>query len=708
MLQKEIRYDFHKRLMQVHKPNRRDANVVKAADEWEIPASIAIVIDKDPAPVLYTAAKDFADYLLVSMGISAAVAYSAPEPCIRVAICSAIAGPIAYEIQVEEGGITVLASDPEGAAQGLFQLEDRMNRRKAPFLKLGTVRRKALFDTRFAHSPFGMFEYTDECFAWMAHFGYNALNLWLKDAGTSLRGDTVNVNLICQKAAKWGIKIFACLYQPHTKHPDDPGSQEFYDQLYGDFFARCPRLSGISMVGEANEFQSRDPRVGKTPYTANFEDNIPTGAITPGWWPCEDYPRWVAMVRRSLDKVKPEAQILFSTYNWGYAPEKDRIALIKAMPTKGVILMPTWDMFHQFKVGDVVEDMVDYSLCFAGPGEYFVSEAIACKQNGIRLGANAQCGGRTWDFGVVPYEPAPWAWIDRYKAMQKAHDEWGLCVVNECIHYGFWPSIISHIEKEAFFSNSMDLEQCLAEVMEMEFGCDVSAGLRCFDEAIRNYIPTNEDQYGSFRTGPSYPLWLYDTRTLPNEGRIPMNNNPMFKGIYYTYYKENMAGRNSLPGVRVGEELKAVDRMAALFREGVEKLEAIPNPNEELERLILLGKFLHCCCITVGHAKRFYQLKFQLSCCGTRENAGRILDTIEAIWRAERVNVENAIEVVQYDSRLGWEPSMEYTADVEDLQWKLRQLDYELNYTLVTARKSNALGTDEAKNFENAPIVIFH
>ena len=70
--------------------------------------------------------------------------------------------------------------------------------------------------------------------------------------------------------------------------------------------------------------------------------------------------------------------------------------------------------------------------------------------------------------------------------------------------------------------------------------------------------------------------------------------------------------------------------------------------------------------------------------------------------------MENAMKVVQYDSRLGWESGMEYTADAEDLRRKLRQLDYERNYTLVTCRKSNALGTEDEKKYENTPIVIFH
>lgn len=707
MLKKEIRYDFQNRLLQVHRPDRRNLDTIKDADEWEAADGLAIVVDKTASPVIMTAAKDFADYLLVSMGVSARVAYVKVSPCIIVEIDNKVEGPIGYQITVDEN-VKVLGSDAAGAAQGLFYLEDLMNRRGAPFLKRGERTRCALFDTRYIHSPFGMFEYPEEAFAWMAHFGFNAIGLWLKDTGKSLRGDTVNVRLLCTRAARWGIKVYATLYQPHTCHPDDEGAQEFYDGLYGDFFARCPELAGIEMVGEANQFQSRDPRVGKTPFGANFAENIPTGRITPGWWPCEDYPRWVAMVRRSLDKVKPEAQILFSTYNWGYAPEKDRIALIEAMPKEGVTIIPTWDMFHQFKVGDVVEDVVDYSLRFTGPGEYYTSEAEACKKHGLRLGANAQSAGRTWDFGVIPYEPMPWAWIDRYKAMQKAHEQWGLCTVIESIHYAFWPSFIGLLEKEMFYSDSMDPEQCLTELLHMEFGEDISEALRCYDKAIRLYIPTNEDQYGAFRTGPSYPLWLYDIRTLPDQGRVPMNNDPMWKGIYYTYYKENMAGRNSLPGVRVHEELKAIDQMAELIAQGNEKLLQIQDPNEELQRLILMGKFMYCCCVTAAHAKRFHQLKFQLSCCGTRENAARIVNEIEQILKAERTNVEAAIEITQYDSRLGWEASMEYTADPEDLHWKLRQLDYELNYTLVTCRKSNALGTAEEEKYQNAPVVIFH
>ena len=41
-------------------------------------------------------------------------------------------------------------------------------------------------------------------------------------------------------------------------------------------------------------------------------------------------------------------------------------------------------------------------------------------------------------------------------------------------------------------------------------------------------------------------------------------------------------------------------------------------------------------------------------------------------------NVEATIPIVQVDSRLDWEPSMEYIGDERFIRWKLRQLEFEL------------------------------
>ena len=45
-----------------------------------------------------------------------------------------------------------------------------------------------------------------------------------------------------------------------------------------------------------------------------------------------------------------------------------------------------------------------------------------------------------------------------------------------------------------------------------------------------------------------------------------------------------------------------------------------------------------------------------------------------ALAQAEIANAEATIPIVEADSRLGWEPSMEYIGDAAHLRWKIRQV----------------------------------
>ena len=58
-------------------------------------------------------------------------------------------------------------------------------------------------------------------------------------------------------------------------------------------------------------------------------------------------------------------------------------------------------------------------VCFCSA---FKSEAEVAKKRGIKLYSQVNTGGKTWDFGVIPYEPFPYQWIKRYKEMEKAQN----------------------------------------------------------------------------------------------------------------------------------------------------------------------------------------------------------------------------------------------------------------------------------------------
>ncbi|MBQ8323288.1 MAG: hypothetical protein IJX91_04910 [Clostridia bacterium] len=700
-MKKQNNYDFKSELLQVHKKNVRKEGLVPAANEFAFTDGVKIFVREHENQVIMTAVRDFETYLFTSMNVSACVVKNPKEAAVTVELGRDLGkgeGYMGYRITTEKNSVKIEGHDERGAAQALYYLEDLMNIRKAPFVTVGKVERKALFSPRITQSPFGMYEYPDEAFAIMAHCGFDAIDLWLKDAYTDKRGSYIDVRLIAERAEKYGIDVYVQLYAPHSKHPDEADAQEFYDKLYGELFEVCPKIKGITLIGEANQFASRDPAVGKTPFVANFDENIPTGKTSPGWWPCNDYPEWVAMVAKSIRKCRADAEVIFCTYNWGFAPEKERIRLIENLP-ENISLLATWDMFHQYKLGNSVENVWDYTLGYVGPGEYFTSEAIAAKKRGIKLMANSQTSGRTWDFGVIPYEPMPQQWIERYERMKQAHKEWGLAGLLENIHYGFHPSIICDLEKQAFFTEVEPLEVTLKKLLRRDYGDNapiVEKAMKLFSEGITHYVPTNEDMYGGFRIGPAYPLWSGVMEglpaTIPEQGRMPSKPHAMFgNGIYFAVYSPDLDGKNSLPGVRIFDEIESVRKLEGFLEDGVRLLESVETPDDAISKLVNLAKFMRNTCRTVLNVKKHYILKQKLSIAGNKEAAEEIVNGIEKLVLEERENVLDTVPLVQADSRLGWEPSMEYTTDEKGLNWKLRQLDYELTVKLPTYRKANNL-----------------
>ena len=271
----------------------------------------------------------------------------------------------------------------------------------------------------------------------------------------------------------------------------------------------------------------------------------------------------------------------------------------------------------------------------------------------------------------------------------------------ENIHYAFQPSIISELEKYMFFTpyeSAPTAEEWLRLLIARDFGEEnvetVDAAFRDFSEAITHYPATNEDQYGAFRIGPAYPLWTKDPRigwAAPGAGKKPNEYNAMFgNGIYFPAYTPDVQGLSSLPGVRIYDEIKLIEEVKTYIEKGLSELEKAENANEQLEKLKALAIFMINSCKTALNVKNLHLLQNRLALAGTKENAEKILDEMQTLLENEKANVVDTISAVRVDSRLGWEPSMEYQCDEECLNWKLRQLDHELKIALPEFRKSNS------------------
>lgn len=679
MLKSEKNYDFRARMREVHPKGIRNAALVAAQTELELKNGCTIALPDDAGEVILTAARDFCHYLHSAMGVYANVCQG--EGTVNICVDEAYGSYRSYCIRSDDS-IHITAHDERGAAQALYELESEMSARRAPFIRRGTYSRTPAFSPRMTHSGYGLDDYPDEHLSLIAHAGMDAILVFTEGPNKTPSG-FLDFNELVRRAARYGLDVYLYSYIESRMHPRDPGALEHYEDIYGTLFESCPDVKGIVLVGESIEFPSRDENVSPKRYYQNSSDGIPDTRVTAGFWPCSDYPEWLNMIKSVIRRRCPQADIVFWTYNWGWAPEEARVALINNLPTD-ISLMTTFEMFHSYPLENVVETCADYTLSFEGPGEYFISEARAAKARGIRLYTQSNSGGLTWDIGVIPYEPMPQQWLRRYRNMLRAREEWGLCGVMESHHYGYWPSFIGDLER-CCFEQGFDDETALERSIAMRFSTDeipkFKDAFALWSEAIRHYNATNEDQYGAMRVGPAYPFMLERGFKPP---LMPHNNGNF---CFVPYSAEN-SDRLSPCAMRLKPEIRSLEKMKALIDEGLEVLNTVEGKNIEVEYLINLGSFISCCVQTGINAKRWYILTGRLH---SESDASMLLHTIdeaEKLLRSEKENVTAAVPLVCADSRLGWEPRMEYRCDERCLKWKLRQLDYVLNKELENYRKA--------------------
>ena len=563
MLNQESRYDFRKRMVQPHLPGRRDFSQLPEPEELVLEDGLSVVCTDDLGPVVANAAADFVRFFSVSMQVCAKMNGQTGGQTVRLQLADDLGEYNTYKgYRIEVGQtLTVSGFDARGLAQALYDLEDVLSARRAPYLKKGTYFRKPMYAPMMVHSGYGFDQFPDAYLQQIARSGRDAIMIFVKGMNRTPHGE-LDFNDVIARAARYGLDVYAYSNLISNTHPDDPNAEAEYESTYGQLFAQCPGFKGVILVGESVEFPSKDPHVSSLKYYNNEVDGIPTGKPSPGWYPCYDYPKWLRLLQKVIYRHRPDADIVFWSYNWDKAPEEDRIRLIESLP-EGITLQATFEMGEAFQVGAFGDYCADYTLSFAGPGAYFTSEAKAAKKRNIKLYAMTNTGGMTWDFGVVPYQPMPQQWQKRYREMERAHDLWGLSGIMESHHYGLYPSFISKLSKWTFSEPRLPYDELLDWVLAEEYGSECLAQIRkaleLWSEAITWYTPSDADQYGAFRVGMSYPFCL-DTP-------IKMRSAPdaTLKGICYTEYIDFEKGYGAaFVSLRVPEEIKALETMLRL------------------------------------------------------------------------------------------------------------------------------------------------
>jgi hypothetical protein len=688
----ERNFQFRQRLNVVHAAGRRDPAAAPVANEVVVEDGWRIVVSPEASDFLVGVAKDLQDYLFTSMGVSTLLTREGGEgKTIRLTtkaespdLGDGLSVPRSYRLIVGSDGIVICGCDERGTGQGCYYLEDLMNLREAPFVETQDRARTPIFSPRMVHSGWGIDQFPDPHLNAIAHAGMDAVLVFAKGPDMTTVG-YLDFNDLVDRAAMFGLDVYLYSYLLSERNPDDDDAEEYYESTYGALMRACPGAKGIIFVGESCEFPSHDQHTtGKLrldPTVDHAVDHRPS----PGWWPCYDYPQWLDLLKRILRKYNPDIDIVFWTYNWGWAPEEDRLALIRSLPTD-ISLQATFEMFEDVEKDGIVTRCVDYTASFEGPGIYFRTEAETAHERGIPLYTMANTAGLSWDVGVIPYQPIPFQWARRYEALLKARRDWGLVGLMESHHYGWWPSFVNELAKWAYWEPATTTEAMAERFAVRDFGPEGAAlavaAWRAWSDAWRDYPPTNEDQYGPFRVGPSYPL-LFEVEREP------------FPDAPYAHFGNEILGTHYIPHAPedLEVEIELLERLATRWEEGIACLAqavalAPERKRAEAVRMLGLGQFIRHCVQTVINTKRWWRLKERLLAETDPTARAVLVEEMTRLGEAEIANAQAAIPLVDADSRLGWEPSMEYMTDRAHLEWKIAQMRHVLDEELPAFRPS--------------------
>lgn len=686
-------YAFHSELETVHERGIRNLSLKPTEDEYSF--TDGVIVSVGESPFLHRVATDFVEYLDVSQDVSARVSARYPPNGSGVVVSMDFSLPVCgYSVDVTADGVRVGAGSERAAAQALYHLEDLMNLREAPFLPKGREHRVSRFSPRMIHSGWAIDTFPEPYLRRAVHYGFDAILIFVPEVGRTKRAWD-DINAIIRRAKAWGVDTYLYSYVHAPVHPNDPQAPKVFRDTFGAIARAYPEARGFVFVGESCQFPSKDPRTNGLV----FGQKPPEGDKRPYpcFFPCSDFPDWLNGVKSAINSVSPNAEIIFWTYNFGRCPAEQRLPLLRRIP-KDVSLLVTYEMYEEsVKRNGMRSRTWDYSLSDSGPGGYYLSEAVESGKLGLRLYTMSNTAGQTWDLGTVPFLPCPFQWKKRWDGLVDSKKRHGLAGLMESHHYGWYPSFVTELAKEAFTEGGMPFEAHLRRIAARDFGpTNVTSAVEAWRRlsfAIEDAFPCPQNLCGPYRIGPAYPFNIGGARI--DENAVPLPKASPYEGNYaWTRFNftdefsaprmwpvdkkdwdcEQMALEVELLGEMVKKANAAGDAFARMVDRGMNARRA-----KKAQRAADLAYYMACCWTTAKNLKSGVLAMLA----GDKK---RILEFARDEYRNKTV----ALSLVARNSRLGWEPSMDYSGGKEMIEWSMMVME-------KTYGRQNLVGSNNAK-----------
>jgi hypothetical protein len=616
-------------------------------------------------------------------------------------------GPKDYQILVSPDLVVACGFDERGAMYGLYNLEERMGLREAPFLTngLNTVRH-SLYKARMTLSGLGWGEWPDPYLALLARFGFDSIFASVYANPNGVDGpppfwdamktqDPAQMHDLIRRAARFGLDVYCPIVFRYTGDPENTAELR---KLVHDIVTSLPEIRGYILLTEGFFY--------KTWFGANGH-NGDLHEWVEGWG------EGVTVVVEECKKINPAIEVLPWDYNIDFAPDKVEIKeyVIERLPTYAIPLI-TFENGEGFILDGESGYLKDYAISRIGPSEVAGAQILTAKKRGMRAVYAKADAWASWQLGTFPYLPFPQQYYARYQALEK----YGIDGTMESWSYGFQRSFVGEMRCWYSWSDAPPLDQLLRSIARRDFGPSsddlVLNAWDHFSQAIRLF-PQIHGALGT--TAIAAPLYLETPApgAMPQHGpvkhswedpdkvakKIALKTHPAAvhgTGLVPDFTNQtNMAEHLARPfTVPVFDKylLLAADKMES----GLESyrraaLMAPPSKRRNAFREVLLAEQIERMMRSAEALVEFEDLRFRLAS-GEDSAAGQALDRMTAILQDEIIRTEAAWETARRDSRLGYEWEQDYFYTPEDLKEKLHLLRLTLNEQLPAFRQRYSKG----------------
>ncbi len=694
-------FEFIRRLSDPHYSLLRLPSATAEAGEVDLTAGWCFPLPPDNVPK--KAVLRLREYLETAMGCRLA-RENGQRDCkrIRLEIDSSGSGEERFRIFVTEEEVRVTGSGPAGLIRGIYRLEDRMEQRGGPFLKIGTTSKKAVWDPRYIYSYFALYgdplmetgidPFPPAYLEKLARAGINGV--WMQavlntlapskrfpEFGEGWETRLRNLHALTERTAEFGIKVYLYINEPRAmppaffeRHPGIRGSP------YKGLYAMCTSTTEVrEWITKSIEHVMRHvPELGGW-FSITMSENHTNCFSHGGAWGrgapvatgcprCSRRKSWdvlaelIGTFRDGVRNAGSSADVIAWDWGWGDALAEHLLPLLP----HDIRFLSVSEWAQPVERGGVHATVGEYSISVVGPGPRARRNWALAQRHGLKTMAKTQFNN-TWEISAVPYIPVPPLITRHCAGLRKA----GISGLMASWTLGGYPSPNLDAAKAYYSEPGPGSEkEILLSVARRRYGVeatpDILEGWRRFSAAFEEFpygvrvyiIPTQH--------GPANLLRFHPSGYRPGMILFPEDDVAAWSGIY--------------PPEVVWEQFSKMTILwksgLEVFRRGIRKVPVSRRATAETDLAIAetCGNHFE----STANQVRFYILRGELE---TADPARRkqILDEMRTLAEREIELARRQFQVARRNSLIAYEASNHYYYRPLDLAEKILNCRYILD-----------------------------